>query len=77
MDNVIKAINKKIKQIIISLTVVGILLLILSFLTVWTAFMAKSVMGMVILLMAYVFLSTAYRLWQIQQSFKDIGKGKK
>jgi len=57
--------------------VVGILLLILSFLTVWTEFMAKLVMGMVILLMAYVFLSTAYRLWQIQQNFKDIEKGKK
>ncbi len=76
MENVIKAINKKVKQIIISLTVVGILLLILSFLTVWTEFMAKLVMGMVILLMAYVFLSTAYRLWQIQQNFKDIVKGK-
>ncbi len=77
MENVIKTINKKVKQIIISLTVVGILLLILSFLTVWTEFMAKLVMGMVILLMAYVFLSTAYRLWQIQQNFKDIEKGKK
>ena len=77
MENAIKVINKKIKQIVIGLTVVGILLLILSFLTVWTTFMAKLVMGMVILLMAYVFLSTAYRLWQIQQNFKNMGKGKK
>ncbi|HPD07859.1 hypothetical protein KBI31_01370 [Patescibacteria group bacterium] len=72
MDNIIKIVNKKIRQIVISLTVVGILLLILSFLTVWTTFMAKLVMGMVILLLAYAFLSTAYRLWKIQQDIKDV-----
>lgn len=77
MEKIFKAINHKLKQIIISLAVVGVLLLILSFLTVWTHFMAQLVLGMMILLMAYAFLSTAYRLWKVGQDLKNFWKIKK
>lgn len=77
MEKIIKAIRHKVNQVIWSLAIVGLLLLLLSFLTVWTDFMAKLVLGMVILLLAYAFLSTAYRLWRINQDLSNFWKIKK
>ena len=74
MDKIFKAISGGFNKMIISLVVVGILLLILSFLTVWTTFMAKLVLGMVILLLAYALLSSAYRLWRLKQNFNELCK---
>jgi len=77
MEKFLKAIRSKLNQVIVNFSVVGGLLLILSFLTVWTDFMAKLVLGMVILLLAYVFLSTAYRLGKINQDLNNFWKIKK
>ncbi len=77
MEKVFKAIRHKISQVALSLMIVGLLLLALSFLTVWTDFMAKLVLGMVILLLAYAFLSTAFRLWKINQDINNFWKIKK
>jgi len=77
MEKIFKAIRGKLNQVINSLFVVGGLLLILSFLTVWTSFMAKLVLGTVILLLAYAFLTTAYRLRKINQDLNNFWKVKK
>ncbi|HQB50949.1 MAG TPA: hypothetical protein PLT32_01885 [bacterium] len=77
MEKIFKAIRRKISQVALSLMIVGLLLLALSFLTVWTDFMAKLVLGMVILLLAYAFLSTAFRLWKINQDINNFWKIKK
>ena len=77
MEKIFKAIRGGLNKMIVSLTIVGVLLLILSFLTVWTEFMAKLVLGMVILLLAYALLSTAYRLWKFSQDLNNFWKIKK
>ncbi|NCU44185.1 hypothetical protein EOM71_00715 [Candidatus Falkowbacteria bacterium] len=77
MEKIFKAVRLGLNKMIVSLSVVGILLLILSFLTVWTDFMAKLVLGMVILLLAYALLSTAYRLWRLNQTLNNFWKIKK
>lgn len=77
MEKIFKAVRGGLNKMIVSLSVVGILLLILSFLTVWTEFMAKLVLGMVILLLAYAFLSMAYRLWKLSQDLNNFWKLKK
>ena len=77
MEKIFKTICGGLNKIIVSLTIVGVLLLVLSFLTVWTDFMAKLVLGMVILLLAYALLSTAYRLWKFSQDLNNFWKIKK
>lgn len=77
MEKFFKSIRQKLNQVVVNLVVVGGLLLVLSFLTVWTYFVAKLVLGMVILLLAYTFLSMAYRLWKISQDLDGFWKIKK
>ena len=71
MKNFLKAINKKIDGLILTLVVNGIVLLMLGILVVWTDFVLRLVVGLVIIVIAYVFFYGAYRVWHFK---KDILK---
>lgn len=70
MENLFRAINKKFNGLIWSLTSTGIILLLLAILVVWTDFMVRLVIGLVILLVAYVFLYAGYKIWTLKREIK-------
>ena len=59
--------EKKIKHLVWVLVLNGIFLLILGVLIVWTDFMLKLVMGLVVIMIAYVFLYGAYKAWSLKK----------
>ncbi len=71
MKNFFKSADKKINNIIINLIINGIILLMLGVLIVWTDFVLRLVIGLVVIVIAYVFFYSAYRIWHFK---KDIMK---
>ena len=71
MIELFKKINQKINHLIWSLLSTGIVLLLLSVLIVWTTFMLRLVFGIFVLVVAYIFIYGAYKLWALK---KDIEK---
>lgn len=67
MKNFLKAINKKIDGLILTLIINGIILLMLGVLVVWTDFVLRLVVGLVIIVIAYVFFYGAYRVWHFKK----------
>jgi len=67
MENLFSAIRKKINGIIWTLAVTGIFLLILAILIVWTDFVLRLVIGLLVIVIAYTFFYAAYKL----KSMKD------
>jgi uncharacterized membrane protein len=65
--NVAHAIDKKIKHLVLVLLGNGLFLLLMGVLIVWTDFMLKLVMGLVVIMIAYVFLYGAYKLWSLKK----------
>lgn len=61
MVNFFKEINKKINGVIWSLFSTGIVLLLLAILIVWTDFMLRLVIGLLVLVIAYAFLYCGYK----------------
>ena len=70
MIKIFKEINKKINGIIWSLLSTGIILLMLSVLIVWTDFMLRLVIGVLVLVIAYVFFYGAYKLWSMKNEIE-------
>ncbi len=62
MISLFKEINKKFNGLIWSLISTGVILLLLSVLIVWTDFMLRLVFGLIVLVIAYVFLYGAYKI---------------
>jgi len=71
MKNFFASINKKMNGMIFTLISTGTILLILSILIVWTDFMLRLVVGLIIICIAYVFFYGAYKLWAFK---KEIDK---
>jgi len=71
MEKFFKAMKKKINGLILALTVNGVILLILGFLIVWTDFMLRLVMGLIAIVVAYVFFYAAYRVWSFKEDLSD------
>lgn len=69
MKNFFLKINKKMNGMIFTLIFTGVILLILSVLIVWTDFMLRLVVGLIIICIAYVFFYGAYKVWAFK---KDI-----
>lgn len=67
MEKISSLLDKKIKHLIWVLVGNGIFLLILGVLIVWTDFMLKLVMGLVVIMIAYVFLYGAYKVWSLKK----------
>ncbi len=71
MENLFKKINKKINGIIWSLISTGIILLLLSILIVWIDFVLPLIVAMTVLMIAYIFIYSGFKLWSLK---KDIEK---
>jgi hypothetical protein len=67
MDKVCNIVDKKVNHLVIVFIANGIFLLILAVLIVWTDFMLRLVMGLMAVIIAYVFLYSAYKLWHIKK----------
>jgi len=74
MKKVNNIIDKKINHLILVLIGNGVLLLFLGVLIVWTDFMLRLVVGLATLLIAYVFLYAAYKLFGVKKHLDKIIK---
>jgi hypothetical protein len=68
MDKISTVVDKKVNHLVWIFIANGIFLLILAILIVWTDFMLRLVMGLMAVIIAFVFLYSAYKL----QHFKKI-----
>ncbi len=66
MDKISTVVNKKVNRLVRVLVINGIVLLILAVLIVWTNFMAQLVMGLIAVVIAYVFFYSAYKIWHFK-----------
>jgi hypothetical protein len=71
MLNLFKKMNQKFNGFIWTLVSTGILLLILGVLMVWTNFMVKLVMGIITIVIAYVFFYAAIKLYYLRKDIED------
>jgi hypothetical protein len=62
MDKISIIVDKKINHLMWVLIINGLIMLILGVLIVWTDFMLRLVMGLMAVIVAYVFLYSAYKL---------------
>jgi uncharacterized membrane protein len=67
MEKVSALFDRKVRHLIWVLLGNGIFLLVLGVLIVWTDFMLKLVMGLVTIMIAYVFLYGAYKIWSLKK----------
>jgi hypothetical protein len=67
MDKISTVVEKKIDHLAWVLVANGVVLLILGVLIVWTDFMLRLVMGLMAIIIAYVFLYSAYKLWHFKK----------
>jgi hypothetical protein len=70
MINLIKTMNKKINGLVWSFISTGIILVMLSVLIVWTDFMLRLVMGLIVLIIAYAFLYAGFRLKALKKEIE-------
>ncbi|MCK4891908.1 MAG: hypothetical protein KAS78_04525 [Candidatus Pacebacteria bacterium] len=71
MQKLFLSINKKINGIILNLSSIGLFILILAVLIVWTNFMLRLIIGLLAILIAYGFFYGAYKIWRLK---KEIDK---
>jgi hypothetical protein len=67
MEKISMLVGKKIDHFVWMLVANGILLMILGVLIVWTDFMLRLVMGLIAILISWVFLYGAYKLWHLKK----------
>ena len=70
MIDLMKKIDKKINNIIFTLIGNGFLLLILGILIVWTDFVLRLTVGIMVLVVAYIFFYASYKAWSIKDEVK-------
>lgn len=74
MQNLIKKIKSKVNHTIISLISLGLILVLLGILIVWTDFVLRLVIGLFVLIVAFAFFHMAYRLWWIKREVEKYFK---
>ncbi|MFH1661928.1 MAG: hypothetical protein ABIA02_02435 [Candidatus Falkowbacteria bacterium] len=74
MKNLIKEIKKKVNGIIWTLIGTGIILLMLGVLIVWTDFVLRLVIGLLVIVVAYVFFYLAYKIWNLKKEVEKYFK---
>jgi uncharacterized membrane protein len=74
MTKLIKKIQKKIAHIICSLICTAIVLLMLAVLVVWSGFMLQLTVGLLLVIMAYMFFYAAYKIWSIKKEIEKYFK---
>lgn len=70
MINLFKEINKKINALIWTFVSTGIILMMLAILIVWTDFLLRLVIGLLVLVIAYAFLYGGYKLWHVKKEIE-------
>lgn len=70
MVNLFKEINKKFNGIILSAISTGVILVMLAILIVWTDFLLRLVVGLMVLFIAYIFLYLGFKLWAIKKEIE-------
>jgi len=66
MDKISNTVDKKLNRLAWVLVANGVILLVLGVLIVWTDFMLRLVMGLIAVIVAYVFLYSAYKIWHFK-----------
>jgi len=74
MGDLFSPIKKKVNNIIVNLSISGILLLVLGVLIVWTDFVLRLVVGIVVIIISYMFFYAAHRLYAIKQDIEKYFK---
>ena len=70
MADFFKLVRHKINHSIWTLSVTGVILLMLGILIVWTDFMLRLVVGLFVLVVGYAFLYLAYRIWAFKRDME-------
>jgi hypothetical protein len=66
MEKISSTVDKKLNHLVWVLIANGVILLILGVLIVWTDFMLRLVMGLMAVIVAYVFFYSAYKFWHLK-----------
>ncbi|MDP3900063.1 MAG: hypothetical protein Q8Q23_03205 [bacterium] len=72
MKNFLHIIDRHFNGLIINLLVAGVLLLIFSVLVVWVDFVLELVVGMALLMVAWILFYAAYKLYYLKKHLKDL-----
>lgn len=70
MVNFFKAIKRKVSGLIWTLVSTGIIMLMLAVLIVWTSFMLRLIVGLLVMVVAYVFFYAAYKIWALKKEIE-------
>ena len=70
MITLFKEINKKINGRIWSFISTGIILMLLAVLIVWTDFMLRLTVGLLVLVIAYAFIYGGYKIWTVKKEIE-------
>lgn len=71
-----KNLVQKVDRLVLSLVINGVLLLLLAILTVWSPLVLRLLVGLVIIVMAYLFFLLAYRIWEFKKHLEKFLKMK-
>jgi len=74
MKNLIKEVGRKVNCLIWSLFSTGIVLILLAILIVWTDFMIRIVFGLIVLVVAFMFIYGGYKAWSIKKELEKYFK---
>lgn len=74
MKTLIKEVQNKTMAVIINLIITGVFLLILSILIVWTDLVLRLLVGLIVLLLAYLFFYMAYKIWSVKKEVEKFLK---
>lgn len=70
MEGLFKKINRRINGAIWFLISTGIILLLLAILIVWTDFILRLVIGLLVLVIAYAFIYGGYKVWTVKHEIE-------
>lgn len=70
MQNLFKTIKHKINGAIIHFVASGLILVIAAVLIVWTDFFLRLVIGLLVIIVAYIFFYLAYKTWWLKREIE-------
>ncbi|MCK4553412.1 hypothetical protein KAU19_00415 [Candidatus Parcubacteria bacterium] len=74
MKTFLKQTKRKINGVIWTLISTGIILLLLGVLIVWYDFVLRLIIGLVVIVVAYVFFYVAYKIWALKKEVEKYFK---
>lgn len=74
MENLFKRIKAKINGAIIHFTASGLILVMAAVLIVWTDFFLRLVIGLLVIIVAYMFFYLAYKTWWLKREIEKYFK---